>query len=244
MKKSQERPFPISHFPTLRERARTPARDDVKGLAHIPYAGSAGERATRAITKNAARSAPIKAHTARRTAHSYSTNVTEIFFYIFRERSRVVARDDVTGLVYLPHAGNAGERAKRAITINAAGRHRLKPLPVTCYPSAAISTNEVLSRSRIFTLPYPHTSAKDVKKKFVAARRHLISSLMPHPSFLSKKCRKCRHFFTWSLFVHARDYTMTVKAERKEALGLSTLFLEIVIKKFYYFMSNLLLTNR
>ena len=39
------------------------------------YAGSAGERATRAITKNAARSAPIKAHTARRTAHSYTSNV-------------------------------------------------------------------------------------------------------------------------------------------------------------------------
>ena len=41
------------------------------------YAGSAGERASRAIQRNAARSAPIKAHTARRTAHSYTKCRTE-----------------------------------------------------------------------------------------------------------------------------------------------------------------------
>ena len=39
-------------------------------------------------------------------------------------------------------AAFGGERATRVIQHNAAGRHRLKLLPVTCYLLPAISTND------------------------------------------------------------------------------------------------------
>ena len=67
------RPFPISHFLfpislTSRKSARIVARNDTK----MSRAAQGAEGADYYIMP---RSAPLKAHTARRTAHSYSSNV-------------------------------------------------------------------------------------------------------------------------------------------------------------------------
>ena len=72
-------------------------RQEIKAKHAISHAGFAGERATRAIKKMPAAGAPLKAHTARRTAHSHSTNEAEkpsTPIPHFRKRSRVHARDD------------------------------------------------------------------------------------------------------------------------------------------------------
>ena len=72
-------------------------RQEISVAHALSHAGFAGERATRAIKKMPAAGAPLKAHTARRTAHSHSTNEAEkpsTPIPHFRKRSRVHARDD------------------------------------------------------------------------------------------------------------------------------------------------------